>query len=1042
MDEINPNWYQLADRQGKGATLRPGSLGGLAEARRANRGEFYTPDAVAKRMFEIVAPALQAASEHEHARCGILDNSIGTGRLIQFASPDAHAIYGIEINTEQVRALSANLEAAGFTYELLDRGMESVQIAHRAVSCALINPPFSLTLMHPAIAHTPGGTWGPYGQGTQAISHSFALQQALGAADLVVALLPTAYAKVFQQEASHEASRLRAIIQLPTRSFASEGTAVEVSLLVFGDQSTTKPVQALALEHIDDPLPDFQLRCKSMRHRPAVILRGVNENPSEPVITTPRTGDNRVRVTHSGRKITLLFADGMTEAKVMNALYVDRLPFIEGLRRPKGWRYVGQGKFDVEVYLLQPDPRAAFRAFLSEIADAGGEPLVDPGLHNYLEKRIRRHARDATPFRLTIASTAPTRQQLMATPKRHLQINPNAWGSAVLPKGVPVTLNRDGEQWTYTHPASSERLVLSDSALRAAFEVSERSDESEAGWRVVHPGRAVAFPDLAKALRARMRASGVDQIVSWDYQQEDLIQLLMSRGAVCGHEMGLGKTRMAIALCLLGGKHNLICIEPHLRQKFMSELADCGVASSDYQLINTPGDLGTLRRINVISYHQLRQPVHPAAPKRTWAKALRHRIATLVADEAHLLRHEGTAQSRAVLSVAARRTYGMTGTPIANYPRDALRLMAWANGNATARQPYGLERPHLTAELSHGHTTIERGLDAFRKTFVTTAWVTREFENGLEKGAKREIPQLANPDQFRSWLGPLLLRRTREEPEVAQYIHIPKAEHRVIRVEWDEPHLALFLTTAEHFKEWWYQQRRLAHLENRGVNLIALLARLGALQRVTNAPQMPIPGLRRYGALTSKQRAAIDRARFWIAQDRKVLIYVENPTAAEVMAREARKQGVPTITITGKQSIRERTHALNADFRAGDVPLAIATLGTVQTGLDIPEASVGIFAARAWTAKTERQAAQRMMRVQQRHTVQLEYLELPGSCDTYQHQMVTAKGAAMDSGIDHQDSEASEFIHLEQVIARFVEDLATLRGQTPQDLRKELTHAA
>lgn len=105
MDEINPNWYQLADRQGKGATLRPGSLGGLAEARRANRGEFYTPDAVAKRMFEIVAPALQAASEHEHARCGILDNSIGTGRLIQFASPDAHEIYGIEINTEQVRAL-------------------------------------------------------------------------------------------------------------------------------------------------------------------------------------------------------------------------------------------------------------------------------------------------------------------------------------------------------------------------------------------------------------------------------------------------------------------------------------------------------------------------------------------------------------------------------------------------------------------------------------------------------------------------------------------------------------------------------------------------------------------------------------------------------------------------------------------------------------------------------------------------------------------------------------------------------------------------
>lgn len=62
MDEIKPHWYQLAGRQGKGASIRPGSLGGLAEARRANRGEFFTPDAVAKRMFEIVAPAMRAAS--------------------------------------------------------------------------------------------------------------------------------------------------------------------------------------------------------------------------------------------------------------------------------------------------------------------------------------------------------------------------------------------------------------------------------------------------------------------------------------------------------------------------------------------------------------------------------------------------------------------------------------------------------------------------------------------------------------------------------------------------------------------------------------------------------------------------------------------------------------------------------------------------------------------------------------------------------------------------------------------------------------------
>ena len=85
--------------------------------------------------------------------------------------------------------------------------MESVQIAHRSVSCALINPPFSLTLTHPAIANIPGGTWGPYGQGTQAISHAFAVHQALAAADLVVALLPASYAERWQRDRSNPRER-------------------------------------------------------------------------------------------------------------------------------------------------------------------------------------------------------------------------------------------------------------------------------------------------------------------------------------------------------------------------------------------------------------------------------------------------------------------------------------------------------------------------------------------------------------------------------------------------------------------------------------------------------------------------------------------------------------------------------------------------------------------------------------------------------------------------------------------------------------------
>lgn len=60
---------------------------------------------------------------------------------------------------------------------------------------------------------------------------------------------------------------------------------------------------------------------------------------SEPTITRPVTGDQRVHVAHNGRKIVLGFRCGFTEAKVRNAVLRARLvpTGIEGHRYLAGF---------------------------------------------------------------------------------------------------------------------------------------------------------------------------------------------------------------------------------------------------------------------------------------------------------------------------------------------------------------------------------------------------------------------------------------------------------------------------------------------------------------------------------------------------------------------------------------------------------------------------------------------------------------------------------------------------------------------------------
>jgi superfamily II DNA or RNA helicase len=1026
---ISASWYTLASLHGRGTRVRPGSLAGLAAARRENLGAFYTPPEVAAIAWAAVRPYLDAVAATGR-RAQLLDTSIGTGRLLQWANPEAHAITGCDVDPEPLEALGAALKAAGFDFELRQAGMEVVQAA--GFDVALINPPFSLTLSSPVMAYNAACAYGPYGPGTQALSHRYALQQGLAAARVVAAILPRTFAETLPGEDGAE--RLAALLHLPTGAFEGEGTEVATSIAVYGSVKHRSDLQSIVLRR-GQPIPRLALNlgAPATCTRTRFVVDGVDH--SEPAITRPVTGDASVRIVHSGRKLCLQFQCGLVEAKVLNALMRHRLQPIEGLRRPAGWIYAGQGVYDLEAYLVQPDPVGALRAVANQIREAGGAPKYAPGLLEHLKRRARRVRREKTPFRLEVASAFAEVGRVQAKPRRRMQIDPDRWGSAVLRPSEVVEFERQGSQWVHVN-ASGERLVLEDAALAAAFNVQDKASDGP-GYRVVHAGREEAFPALARHIRAEMARQGVSPVVSWGYQASDLVELRMGRGGVAAWEMGLGKTRLAIALCLMGGRHNLIAVEAHLVPEFMDELKATGLPEDSWQVIESPADTEALRRINLIAYTRLRRPLH-AGHRKTYAQALRRRISTLVADEAHLLRSPDTAQTRALWALCPRRRYGLTGTPVPSYPRDLLYLLRWAGGDGTALQPYGLARAFMEPAVLSGLGRLERGVDVFRDRHVVLEWVTHEFEDGLTRGGKREVPKLANPDLYRAWAAPLVKRRTRGEPDVRRHIAMPEVEHRLIECDFDPAHRAQFLGVADEFAQWWRDRRTADGADARRVNMVSLLAHIGAVERATNAPQMDIGQWGRLAGATSKQRLAGERAIAWAERGRKVIVFAQSPTCLNAIAGViSAKTGERPVMVTGERDIETRTEEINARFRRGSCPYLLATYGAAQTGLNLPEGSVVIRASRAWTHKTEEQAAARVMRPQQRERVVIEDLELRGSIDPYQRQMTAMKAAAAASGIDHLDADdEAEFEHLQTIIDRFVEAVEAETGLKRQQLRE------
>ena len=1043
----------LLEIRSKGSmTAKAGSLAGLHEARQVHQSQFFTTVALSQFCWRLVEPSMNRIAEEEGIAEGkalklsVLDNSVGSGRLLHWANPEIHSLYGVDVDEGCIAALGEATREAGFTYEFIHTGMESIR--PKDFDVCLINPPFSINLQSPFLAPYECTSYGAFGPSTSARSDEYALYQALSAAKWVVAILPTTladevYLKSVNEHSKHQFRRLLAMYDMPQDVFREENATVRVTVALFDTAFHAMPATRQRVTDLSAAVEAPSL-FGGIRREPR--LKHLESEKSGPAISRPVTGDPAVRVCHDGRWIKLKFRCGLTEALVLNAVYQDRIgahrPHEEH-RYPREVKYVGQGVLDLQIHLAQPDPMKSFWDFIAVIGRAGGTPVVDAGLLRYLRSQIKVTATQKTPFRHTVlmpGTGSDTEGPMQGTAKKDHLVDPTKWGSAVIKAGTTVSFV-EVEHGRHRFEYQGKQYVLPYEDILARFDLIQKEAASE--WKEVYPGLAVQNPELAAVWRARIRSLGIDTWLTRGYQVDDLVELALKRGGVVAWAMALGKARAALAIALLlGGKHSLVVLKAALVDEMLIEIRKICLDGELWQVIETPAHLQSLRRINIISVDRLKAPITPERPRMTYAKKLRRRVGTIIPDEAHFLGNIDTDQTGAVWQVSAKRKFPLTGTPAGNYPRDCHGLLAFAGGDGTAAQPYGYRRYYLDPSLRHSMALAERGIDRVLNTFCEFVWVTREFEDEL-KGAKREVPRIANLAEYRRMLAPWIKRRVAKEPDVASCVSIPEPTPETHLIEFDMDHLLHYLVVSEDFSKWYLEGLD----EGKRNNLVTILARIKAVEIANNFPQHP-KATKGYAPLTSKQRFCIDKIEELVDLRRRPIMFTGYPGNAELVARHLAKRHIDSVVIHGGKTIKRRNAEFEERFRKGTVPVALVTYGSIGEGTNIPQCSDVLLADKSWSARKESQAIARALRDENEwDEVKVHHAITEHSIDSYMQQVVSYKADSFNAGFDWGTPTTfdQEFLHMDVIFRRFCSDLSKLVGVHALDLRKylekEVSHA-
>lgn len=1023
-------WYtnKLKQHKSLGSLAeRPGSLGNLHETRKNTLSQFFTPLWLVKKIYKAIDTC-----KTEYARpISIFDNSCGSGRFFAYADAKKHSIHGVDIEESAISLLENQANENGIPCEFVTASMVDVRLG--SFDFGFINPPFSIHLDSPFIKHEKGVTcYGKFGPDTSTTSHAFALTQALRCCSVVVALIPRTLTLAIQNNEIPKAKKhLTHIYALPKNTFEDEGiTSITCDLCVFDTRLTTKNTITQPLTEDDQLMPISGV----LPHTRAMITNR-HIDVKTPVITLPVTGDNTVILRRKGRTIDLDFNCGLMQAKAMNAIYRERLFSTSEHRYPKTTKYRGQHLLDMYVLASQQDPIKALKQLEIRLSTFGANVIIKPCVIHGL-KAIKRHEdRQSAPFSHTIYQQ--TIKPLTAKAKRFGLLTSKP-ADGVVKMGQEYVVNRT-EKGFLINLSNEQKTEVEHDQFFNLFALGDK-DANSGNWVEKYGSLALKHPSHFNQLANKATRLGLKEWLTFeDYQLTDLLELAFKpRGAVCGWEMGLGKARLTLALCMMGGSHNLLVVKSRLVDEMLKECKSLNLDPSLFQVLKTEQDCKHLKKINIVSYDRAKA-VLKGHKKKSIAKLLRGRIHTLCADEGGLLSNPNSAQSRAIAIINPKKRYAFDGTPIANYVRHMLPLCEWTHGHSRPSQPYSSRGEYFYPNLINGARYQQTGIKAFADSFVCVAWATSEFTDSLTAGAKREIPKINNVVEFRNWISGSVKRRVQQEPAVRKYVKFPiPTLHEPDVVEWKgDGHLNHYIRVVDYFATWYSDQLKKANNTGKNVNLAIVLAKLDAAFKAIQRPEDMGSYPKNYYGANAKDDWCINSIQREVNQGNRTIVYARNPMVLERLSKQLDEINISNMVFTGQENITKRNKRLDSEFREGDKQVLLASIGAAQDGLNLYQANSVVFYNRSFNAREEFQAIARVLRPQQTKEVNVFFGHARGSLDVYQAQMINWKQESTKSGLDYGsfDADQHSFVHYSTFFERFInssDELKALRESVRQ----------
>ena len=422
-------------------------------------------------------------------------------------------------------------------------------------------------------------------------------------------------------------------------------------------------------------------------------------------------------------------------------------------------------------------------------------------------------------------------------------------------------------------------------------------------------------------------------------------------GACLADDMGLGKTIQALAILLhrapLGAA--LVICPVSVVNNWVSE-ADKFAPTLRFKTLGTSSSnrkemLQSLEAGDVLvtSYGLLQ------SEEKLFTE---HEFATVVLDEAHVIKNYATKTSKATMQLKAGFRMALTGTPLQNHLGELWNLFNFLN-------------PGLLGSLNY-----------FTDTFV---------KSGNEQSGKH----------LKKMIAPFILRRTK----TAVLDELPPKTEIVKKIQLSDEEMAFYEALRRQALENLNNVDESKHLQ--------VLAEITKLRQASCNPLLIDPNIK---ITSSKLSTFLDIVGELIENKHRALVFSQFVSHLAIVRQALDKQGIKYQYLDGSSSQNERQRSVK-DFQNGEGELFLISLKAGGLGLNLTAADYVIHLDPWWNPAVEDQASDRAHRIGQQRPVTIYRLVAENTIEEKIIQLHSRKRDLAEQLLEGSDMAARLSVH-------------------------------